>query len=115
MNIQDKTAQRLRRKRRTRAKVSGTSTMPRLSVYHSNTQIIAQLVDDEQQKTILSVLSAKQKGKTPLERSVAAGKIIAVEAKKKKISRVVFDRGGFAYTGNVKALADAAREGGLVF
>ncbi|MDP2650248.1 MAG: 50S ribosomal protein L18 [bacterium] len=110
-----KTTQRLLRKRRTRAKVFGTSTRPRLSVYRSNAQIIAQLIDDEKNATVVSILAGKQKGKTPHERSVEAGKALAAEAKKKGVEHVVFDRGGFLYAGNIKAFADAAREGGLVF
>lgn len=100
---------------RIRAKVSGTSTVPRLSVFKSNTSISAQIIDDSTSKTLVSAHSREVKGKTMSEKSVLVGKLVAEKAKSKKIEKVVFDRGGFIYTGNVKALADGAREGGLKF
>lgn len=115
MDTREKTLRRTRRRNRVRAKISGTAKRPRLSIFRSNTQISAQLIDDEKNVTLAAVSTAKQKGKTPLERSAAAGAAIAEAAKGKKISEVVFDRGGYLYTGNIKAFADAAREAGLKF
>ena len=110
-----KTLKRDRRHRRVRAKVSGTHERPRLSVYRSNTQIIAQLIDDEARKTFVVVVSRKEKGKTPAERAEAAAKTLAKAALAKGVKKVVFDRGGFEYTGAIKAFADAARGAGLEF
>lgn len=115
MDTKEKTLRRLRRKNRVRAKVSGTAKRPRLAIFRSNTQISAQLIDDEKNITVCSVTTAKQKGETPRERSVAAGAAMAGVAKDKKVTEVVFDRGGYLYAGNIKAFADAAREGGLKF
>ena len=113
------------RKRRIRAKVRGTSLRPRLSVYRSLKGIIAQLIDDEAGKTLAyaTTLEAKGKGKTKAKSKVAVNKesakklgdTIAKKAKEKKISTVVFDRGGYKYHGRIKELADAARAGGLQF
>lgn len=113
--INSKTANRTRRRNRIRAKVSGTSEMPRLAVFKSNTSISAQIIDDTKGVTLASSHSREVKGKTMLEKSSLVGKAIADKAKAKKVSKVVFDRGGYIYTGNVKALADGAREGGLKF
>ncbi len=114
-NIKTNIEQRNRRHRRIRARVSGTSDVPRLSVFKSNRYISAQLIDDEKNVTLLSAHSKEAKGKTLLEKSANVGKDIATKAVAKKIKKVVFDRGGFFYTGCVKALADGAREGGLQF
>ena len=109
---------RLRRHRRVRGKVSGTADRPRLVVHRSNRGISAQLVDDEAGRTLASatwlVLRGGSKG-TKTEQAAEVGKLLAESAKSAGIERVVFDRGGFLYHGRVKALADAAREGGLVF
>lgn len=110
-----KLEKRTRRHAKIRSTISGTSAAPRLSVYKSNKYISAQLIDDEKSVTIASSHSRDVKGKTMMEKSVAVGKDIAEKGKAKKVSKVVFDRGGFVYTGNVKALADGAREGGLKF
>jgi len=107
--------QRTRRHSRIRAKISGTSEIPRLSVFKSNRYISAQLIDDEKGVTLAASHSKEVKGKTLLEKSALVGKDIAGKAVAKKIKKVVFDRGGFFYTGCVKALADGAREGGLEF
>ena len=107
--------QRTRRHRRIRAKVSGTSLIPRLSVFKSNRYISAQLIDDESGVTLAAAHSKDAKGKTLMEKSANVGKDIATKGLSKKIKKVVFDRGGFFYTGCVKALADGAREGGLQF
>lgn len=103
------------RHNRIRAKVSGTSEMPRLSVYRSNTSVYGQIIDDTKGVTIVSFSADKAKGKNFIEKSTNAGKEIAKLALEKGISKVVFDRGGFIYTGKVKAFADGAREGGLKF
>lgn len=110
-----KEAQRERRHRRVRAKVSGTENRPRLSIYKSNTRIVAQIIDDAKGVTIAAVSSADEKGKTPRERAEAAAATLVKRAKEKKVSAVVFDRGGFQYLGTIKAFADAARAAGLEF
>ena len=97
---------RRNRQNRIRAKISGTSDRPRLAIYRSNKSIYAQLINDEKGITISAAKGAK-----PEE----VGKKIAELAKKAKITTVVFDRGGYKYHGKVKALADAARKGGLKF
>lgn len=114
-NIKSKTEQRIRRKARIRAKISGTKDVPRLAVFKSNKHISAQLIDDNTGTTLASVHSKIAKGKTLLEKSVLIGNEIAILAKAKKVTKVVFDRGGFMYTGCIKALADGARKGGLIF
>ncbi len=114
-NSKSKTEQRIRRKARIRAKISGTKEMPRLSVFKSNRYISAQIIDDGSSVTLASSHSKTAKGKTLLEKSVGVGSDIAAQAKAKKITKVVFDRGGFRYTGAVKAVAEGAREGGLIF
>ncbi len=114
MNKQ-KVEKRIRRHLRIRAKISGTAERPRLCVSKSNSNMIAQLVNDEKGETLAYVWTRELKGKTLHERAILAGKEIAELAKAKKIEEVVFDRGGFIYTGNLKAFADAAREAGLKF
>ncbi len=104
-----------RRHRRVRAKVSGTAERPRLSVFKSNTRIVAQIIDDVAGTTLAAVSSSSEKGKTPRERAEAAATTLAVAAKGKGITKVVFDRGGFQYAGTIKAFADAARAAGLEF
>jgi len=93
----------------------GTAARPRLSIFRSNTRLVAQLIDDERGVTIAAVSSDTEKAKTPRERAEAAAMTIAMEAKAKGITAVVFDRGGFQYLGTVRAFADAARAAGLVF
>ena len=110
-----KVEQRERRKKRIRAKIFGTATAPRLSVFKSNAHISVQLIDDDKGVTLAASHSKLVKGKTLTEKAKAVGIDIAEKAKVKKISKAVFDRGGFSYTGKVKAVADGAREGGLVF
>ncbi|HBD24618.1 MAG: 50S ribosomal protein L18 [Candidatus Zambryskibacteria bacterium RIFOXYD1_FULL_40_13] len=110
-----KLEKRTRRHTKIRAKVSGTKEKPRLSVHKSNKHISAQLIDDENSKTIASVHSREVKAKSMTEKAVLVGEAIAKKAIDKKIKEVVFDRGGFIYTGNIKALADGARKGGLKF
>ncbi len=103
-----------RRRKRIRATVSGTAERPRLSVYKSNTATYAQLIDDERGVTLVAASSTGAKGnKTDAAKKV--GIEVAKKAQEHKITKVVFDRGGFIYTGRIKALADGAREGGLIF
>ena len=111
-----KQAKRSRRKGRVRAKVSGKSECPRLSVFRSNRGIYAQIINDEIGKTIAAVSAGelKSKGKK-IDASLELGKLIAKKAVAKDISKVVFDRNGYKYHGRVKAFADGAREGGLKF
>lgn len=104
-----------RRRKRIRAKISGTSETPRLSVFKSNRFTYSQLIDDTKGMTIVAFSSEKAKGKTKTEKAKATGMEIAKLALAKKIKEVVFDRGGFRYTGRIKALADGAREAGLKF
>lgn len=106
---------RERRHTRVRAKIIGTSVRPRLSIYKSNTRVIAQLIDDAEGATLLAVSSGDEKGKTPLERAEKAAATLASLAQGKGVKAVVFDRGGFLYAGTVKAFADAARAAGLKF
>jgi large subunit ribosomal protein L18 len=117
MSVQTKEQARLRRHRRVRAKVSGTAERPRLAVYRSNSGIYAQLIDDGAGRTIASAGSnEKDMAKTSrADGPAAVGKLIAERAKAAGVETVVFDRGGYLYHGRVKALAEAAREGGLKF
>ena len=103
------------RHKRVRATVIGTQERPRLAVYKSNTKLTAQIINDGEGKTIVSISSATQKGKTPRERAEQAAAAIALSAKEKGVTKVVFDRGGFLYLGTVKAFAEAARTAGLEF
>ncbi|ASE63695.1 50S ribosomal protein L18 [Chryseobacterium indologenes] len=113
-----KLEKRIRIKRRVRGKISGSSELPRLSVYKSNKEIYAQLIDDKNGTTLASA-SSREKGVdakgTKTEVSAAVGKAIAAKAIAAGIESIVFDRNGFVYHGRVKALADGAREGGLKF
>ena len=114
----NKLEKRNRIKRRVRGKISGSAELPRLSVYKSNKEIYAQLIDDKAGVTIASA-SSRAKGVdakgTKVEVSTAVGKAIAQKAVAAGVEKVVFDRNGFVYHGRVKALADGAREGGLQF
>ena len=107
--MKTKQEQRMHRKLRIRARVSGTKARPRLSVFRSHRALYVQLIDDEAGKTIFS---AKESGTTVVQAKTLGTKL-AEMAKKKGITVAVFDRGGFRYHGAIKALADAAREGGL--
>ena len=108
---------RKRRHQRVRNKISGTVEVPRLNVFRSNSQIFAQIIDDENGTTLVSSSSVELKIKNGgnVEGAALVGKDIAEKAKKKNIEKVVFDRGGYLYHGRVKALAEAARENGLEF
>lgn len=110
-----KIIQRKRRHGRIRSQVAGTAMRPRLAVFRSNKFIYAQLIDDTNGTTLASASDIKDNKGTKIERAMMVGKQIADNAKKANIQAVVFDRGGFIFTGRVKALADAAREGGLQF
>lgn len=106
---------RERRHNRVRAKVTGTPQRPRLSVFKSNTRIVAQIIDDTKGVTIAAVSSNAEKGKTPRERAEQAATTLVKAAMEKKVTAVVFDRGGFQYAGTIRAFADAARKAGLQF
>lgn len=114
--MDNKLYKRTRIKYRIRKKISGTSSKPRLSVFRSNKQIYCQLIDDINGVTIASANSKGLDLKAD-KRSIAVevGKLIASKAKSAGIETVVFDRGGYLFHGRVKSLADAAREGGLIF
>lgn len=107
------------RHERIRSKLMGTSTVPRLCVFRSNTGIYAQIIDDETRTTLVSASSLDKdlniKNGSNVEAAKVVGKAIAEKATKAKITKVVFDRGGYLYHGRVKALAEAARENGLEF
>jgi large subunit ribosomal protein L18 len=113
----DKTSRRLKIRTRIRSVISGASDKPRLAVFRSNSDIYAQLIDDLKGVTVLSVSSKELKAlKAPkIEMSKEVGKLLAQKAKDKGLSNVVFDRGGYLYHGRIKALAEGAREGGLIF
>ncbi len=110
-----KKIRRERRHNRVRTKISGTESVPRLSVFKSNTRITAQVINDEKGETITASTTADFKKGTLKDKAIEVGKKIAQDIKDKKIEKVVFDRGGFLYTGNIKALAESARAGGLKF
>ncbi len=110
-----KTEQRIRRHRRIRAKVSGNSLRPRLSIFKSNKHLTAQLIDDTKGVTIVAVSDKGLRGKTKTLRGKEAGESFAKLALAKGIHVVVFDRGGFIYTGRIRAFAEAARAAGLSF
>jgi len=118
MNSIDKKLKRVRRHKKIRSVVSGTSERPRLSVFKSNKYIYAQLVDDVAGVTLaFSTSLGKNKGKNAkqIASAEAVGNDLAVKALEKKIKKVVFDRGGYVFTGRVKAIAGGARKGGLEF
>lgn len=108
-------ARRLRRKRGLRKKLSGTPERPRLTVYRSNKQIYAQVIDDVSGKTLASASSRSLESGSNVEAAKSVGSTIAEAAKKAGVETVAFDRAGYYYHGRIKALADAAREGGLKF
>ena len=107
------------RHERIRKTIMGTSATPRLCVFRSNTGIYAQIIDDETRTTLVSASSLDKELKlangSNVEAAKVVGKAIAEKATKAKITKVVFDRGGYLYHGRVKALAEAARENGLEF
>lgn len=117
----DKNANRLARHARVRKKISGTSDRPRLDVYRSNSHIYAQVIDDTTGTTLASASTLEKEvantvaDMTKTEAAKTVGKLVAERAVAKGIKTVVFDRGGYLYTGRVMALAEAAREAGLEF
>jgi large subunit ribosomal protein L18 len=108
---------RERRRRRIRGKVAGTAERPRLAVFRSNRGIFAQLVDDRSGRTLAAAgwLGLKSFEGTKTEQAAEVGKALAAAAREAGVTTCVFDRGGYLYHGRVKALAEGAREGGLVF
>lgn len=112
---------RKRRHRRVRRKVFGTADRPRLNVYRSLRHISAQVIDDDAGHTLVSAstlepeIQEQASGLSKQEQARLVGEIVAERAKEKGIEQVIFDRGGYLYHGRVKALADASREGGLIF
>ena len=119
MSLDAKVVRRQKLRWRIRARVSGTAQMPRLSVFRSNSDIYAQLIDD---KTGTTLVSANSRMKdiaavkaTKVEKSAMVGKIVAQKALALGVTACVFDRGGYLYHGRVKSVADGAREGGLKF
>lgn len=108
-------SQRIKRKRRIRAKIFGTEKYPRLCVYRSLKHIEGQLIDDSKGQTILAATSKGKSGKDKMEIAEKVGEEIAQKAKNKKITKIKFDRAGFAYHGQVKSLAKGARKEGLKF
>ena len=121
INKIDKNEERLRRHTRVRKKISGTAETPRLSVYRSLNHIYAQIIDDVKGVTLCSAstmekdVKAKISEMTKTDAAKEVGKAVAEKAKKLGIESVVFDRGGYLYTGRVQAVADGAREAGLNF
>ncbi|VEN74788.1 50S ribosomal subunit protein L18 [Candidatus Desulfarcum epimagneticum] len=120
-SLSKKKTARLKRKKRIRKKVSGTAQRPRLTVFRSARHIYAQVIDDTQGRTLVSVstlekdLKAQVESKGKIDSAVMAGKMIGERALSQGIERVVFDRNGFRYHGRVKAISDSAREAGLKF
>jgi len=118
MGTIDKSKKRQQIKKRFQGIISGTASRPRLSVFRSNKEIYAQLIDDDAESTILSASSKEEKttdGIAKIEQAKIVGQIIAKKAIKEGIKEVVFDRNGYLYHGRIKSLADGAREEGLKF
>jgi large subunit ribosomal protein L18 len=117
MTVQTKQAQRLRRRRRVRAKVRGSADRPRLSVFRSNRGLSAQLIDDDRGHTVAAVswIESDLRGLGAMEQAKRAGELLASRAKDAGVEGCVFDRGGYLFHGRVKALAEGAREAGLRF
>ncbi len=121
INVKDKNTERKVRHDRVRKHLAGTGARPRLCVYRSLNKIYAQIIDDERGVTLASAsslekaLAANLAGKTKTEQARVVGEELAKRAKKAKITEVVFDRGGYLYTGRVAALAEGARSAGLKF
>ena len=115
MTVMTKPARRLKRRRRVRAKVRGTASRPRISVFRSNRGIFAQLIDDDAGRTLAAVnwTEGPLRGLKPMAQATRAGALLAERAKAAGVDTAVFDRGGYQYHGRVKALADGAREAGL--
>jgi large subunit ribosomal protein L18 len=117
MTVTTKPQQRLRRRRRVRAKVRGSAARPRLSVFRSNRGVFAQLIDDDNGKTIAAVnwIEADLRKLAPMEQATRVGELLAERAKAAGVETCIFDRGGYRYHGRVRAVAEGARSGGLEF
>jgi large subunit ribosomal protein L18 len=117
MTVISKAQKRLRRRRRVRAKVSGTAERPRLSVFRSNKGVFAQVIDDRSGRTLAAVnwIEPELRELGPMDQAKRAGELLAERAKAAGVETCVFDRGGYRYHGRVRALADGARESGLQF
>ena len=117
MSVRTKNAQRLRRRRRVRAKVAGSGERPRLAVFRSNRGMQAQLIDDVRGHTLAAVnwTEPELRDLPRMDQAKRAGELIAQRAKDAGAETVIFDRGGYRYHGRVRALAEGAREGGLKF
>jgi large subunit ribosomal protein L18 len=117
MTVLSKPAKRLKRRRRVRAKVTGTAERPRISVFRSNRGISAQLIDDDRGHTVAAVNWTEDAVRElrSNEQARRVGELLAERAKAAGVETAVFDRGGYQYHGRVKALAEGAREGGLAF
>jgi large subunit ribosomal protein L18 len=115
MTVTTRPARRLRRRRRVRAKVRGTSARPRISVFRSNRGMFLQLIDDDAGRTVAAVTWTEPELKSlpRMEQATHAGALLAERAKAAGVQRAVFDRGGYRYHGRVRAVADGAREAGL--
>jgi large subunit ribosomal protein L18 len=117
--MMEKREKRIKRHNRVRGRISGQKDCPRLCVFRSANHIYAQLIDDDSKKTLVSVKDAEIKDdktkKGKIEVAFKTGELIAKKAQEKKITKVVFDRGGYKYHGRVKSLAEGARQGGLKF
>ena len=114
----DKRKQKIKRQTRVRSKIRGTKDRPRLSVFRSNRYIYAQIINDEDGKSIIGISEkhlGEKSGTSKIEKAEALGELLAKKAKDKKIKKVVFDRRSYAYGGRVAALAKGARKGGLDF
>jgi large subunit ribosomal protein L18 len=117
MTVATRPAKRLKRRRRVRAKVTGTAERPRISVFRSNRGVFAQLIDDDSGRTLAAVNWTEDELKTlpRMEQATRAGALLAERANAAGVDTAVFDRGGYRYHGRVKALAEGAREAGLTF
>jgi len=117
MTVATRPAKRLKRRRRVRAKVVGTAERPRISVFRSNRGVFAQLIDDAAGTTLAAVnWTEDDLRKLPrMDQAKRAGELLAERAKAAGVDQAVFDRGGYRYHGRVRALAEGAREGGLIF
>ncbi len=119
MNVKENNKKTIRRKRRTRLKIKGTSNRPRLCVFKSLKHIYAQIIDDTKREILVSAKDLEIKTKTDKQKgsknAEAVGRLIAEKAKDKKIEKVVFDRGAYKYQGKIKILAESAKKNGLVF
>jgi large subunit ribosomal protein L18 len=117
MTVLTNRQRRLKRRRRVRARITGTAERPRLSVYRSNRGVFAQLIDDTKGNTLAAVnwTEPELRKLSATEQAKKAGELLAERGKAAGVETCVFDRGGYQYHGRVKALADGAREGGLAF